>query len=215
MGFNPFKAAEKKAKDAVNSVVRKVLNPAVRKAEDTARGLSSGIERKARQVTSAAEDKIDDVRDDALKSIKQAAHEVEDGLTDKLPELVEDVVEALAEDAAEKAIKEALDNAADVIEMMAPDSFTLIFGIELALVVQGEVCVSVAFPNPAAKLTEIRKWAANPPRGRSQIMDCIRDFGPEALGVEAKVSGNGIAAEWSGEDKYDRVDAFLAKHGVD
>ena len=29
-----------------------------------------------------------------------------------------------------------------------------------------------------------------------------------------KVSGNGLAAEWDGDDKYDRIDAFLKKHGV-
>ena len=99
--------------------------------------------------------------------------------------------------------------------MMAPTRFTLIFGIELALVVQGEVGVSVTFPNPAARLTEIRKWAANPPSGRAQIIECIKDFGPESVGAEFKISGNGLAVEWDGDDKYDRVDAFLAKHGID
>ena len=80
--------------------------------------------------------------------------------------------------------------------------------------IQGEVTVSCSFPNPVAKLTEIRKWAANPPQGRGQIIECIKDFGPESLGVEFKVSGNGMAAEWDGSDKYDRIDAFLKKHGV-
>ena len=98
---------------------------------------------------------------------------------------------------------------------MAPTRFTLIFGVELALVVQGEVTVAVSIPNPTAKLTEIRAWANNPPSGRAQIIECIRDFAPESLSVEAKVSGNGIAAEWDGDDKYNRIDAFLEKKGVD
>ncbi len=155
--------------------------------------------------------------------MRDEAGRVEDGLTDKLPELVteklpeliEDAAQKLASEAAENAIKEALDNAADCIEMLAPTRFTLIFGVELALVVQGEVTVAATIPNPAAKLTEIRRWAARPPKGRAQIVACIKDFGPESLAVEAKVSGNGIAAEWDGDDKYDRIDAFLEKHGVE
>lgn len=215
MGWNPFKEAEKKAKSAVNGVIDKVLKPAVREAERKADGLASGIERKAKQAANVAEDRIDDVRDKAVSEVRKAGHEVEDGLTEKLPDLIEDAAQKLAEEASERSIKEALDNAADVIETMAPTRFSLIFGIELALVVQGEVTVAVAFPNPAARLTEVRKWAKNPPEGRAQIMQCIKDFGPDSLAVEAKVSGNGIVAEWDGEEKYDRVDAFLAKHGVD
>ena len=98
---------------------------------------------------------------------------------------------------------------------MSPSSFTLIFGIEMALVIQGEVTVSVSLPNPTAKLTEIRKWADKPPAGRAKIIECIKDFGPESLGVEMKVSGNGMAAEWDSGDKYDNVSMpFLEKHGI-
>ena len=32
--------------------------------------------------------------------------------------------------------------------------------------------------------------------------------------MEFKVSGNGLSAEWDGDDKYERIDAFLKKHGV-
>ena len=127
---------------------------------------------------------------------------------------MEDTVEDLLEKAAEGAIERALNNAADVIELLAPTRFTLIFGVELALVVQGEVTVGFTFPNPVAKLTEVRKFAKNPPRGRKQIVACVQEFGPESLAVEAKISGNGIACEWDGDDKYERLDAFLAKHGV-
>ena len=223
MGFNPFKAAEKKAKSAVNSVIDKVLRPAVRDAERKASGLTSGIERKGKAVVNTVDNKIDELADDAIDRVRDEAGRVEDGLTEKLPELVteklpeliEDAAQALASEAAENAIKEALDNAADCIEMLAPTRFTLIFGVELALVVQGEVTVAVTIPNPAAKLTNIRSWAARPPKGRAQIITCIQDFGPESLAVEAKVSGNGIAAEWDGDDKYDRIDAFLEKHGVE
>ena len=80
--------------------------------------------------------------------------------------------------------------------------------------IQCEITVSVTIPNPVARLTEIRKWADDPPKGRAQIIDCIKDFGPESLTVEGKVSGNGLAAAWDGEEKYDRIDAFLEKHGV-
>ena len=81
--------------------------------------------------------------------------------------------------------------------------------------VQAEFTVSLDLPNPVSKLTEIRKWADDPPNGRGEIMECVEDFGPEGLTVEFKVSGNGLSATWDGEDKYDRLDSFLAKHGVD
>ena len=159
--------------------------------------------------------RINDIDDTLEKLPSKIEDEVEEAVTEKLPDLLEDAAKAMASEAAKLSIEEVLDNAADTIEMMAPSKFTLIFGIELALVVQGEVGVSVTFPNPVAKLTEIRKWAENPPRGRAQIIECIKDFGPESLGAEFKVSGNGLAAEWDGDDKYDRIDAFLKKHGVD
>ena len=211
MGFNPFKEAEKKAKDAVN----KVIKPAVKAAEDAVWKARRAAYAKITETGRKIEDNLDKVEDQAEARLRKVGEEVEDGLTEKLPDLVEDAARAIAEEASERSIKEALDNAADVIEMMAPTRFTLIFGIELALVVQGEVGVSVTFPNPAAKLTEIRKWAKHPPKGRAQIIECIKDFGPESLGAEFKISGNGLAAEWDGDDKYDRLDAFLEKHGVD
>ena len=223
MGWNPLKEAEKKAKQAVD----KVIKPAVRLGERAIEKATDAADEAIWKARRAAWAAVMSAKEQAVDKVEDAAREAEDGLTEKLPgmveeavteklpEMVEDAAQKLAKEAAKGAIKEALDNAADVIEMMAPTRFTLIFGIELALVVQGEVCVSVTIPNPIAKLTEVRKWAANPPRGRAQIIDCIRDFAPESLGVEAKVSGNGIAAEWDGDDKFDRVDAFLATHGVD
>ena len=159
--------------------------------------------------------RINDIDDTLEKLPSRIEDEVEEAVTEKLPDLLEDAAKAMASEAAKLSIEEVLEEAADTIEIMAPSKFTLIFGIELALVVQGEVGVSVTFPNPVAKLTEIRKWAENPPRGRAQIIECIKDFGPESLGAEFKVSGNGLAAEWDGDDKYDRIDAFLKKHGVD
>ena len=217
MGWNPVKEAEKKAKQAVDKIVK----PAVKKITDETVGKDGPIWKLRHETWDTiqglgqrVEGEIKDVGSEVENGIRNAGKEVEDGLTEKLPDLIEDAAEALAKEAAKGAIKEALDNAADVIEMMAPSNFTLVFGIELALVVQGEVTISFTFPNPVAKLTEIRKWADKPPSGRAQIIECIKDFGPESLSAEFKVSGNGLCAEWDGEDKYDRIDAFLEKHGV-
>ena len=99
---------------------------------------------------------------------EKAFDETKEAFVEELPALVEAAALQLAKEASARSIKEALDNAADVIEVMAPTRFTLIFGVELALVIQGEITVSFSFPNPVAKLTEIRKWAANPPEGRAQ-----------------------------------------------
>ena len=61
---------------------------------------------------------------------------------------------------------DALDEAADVIEILAPDQFGLVFGCEVALIVQCEVTVSLDIPNPVARLTEVRAWADSPPQGQ-------------------------------------------------
>ena len=207
MGFNPVKEAKKAAQKEAKKVVGSVIKPA---AEAATKAADKAIW-KCRRAAWAAVEKI---RDQSIRDVKKVGDGIKDGLTDDLPDLIEDAAEKIAREASEKSIEEVLDNAADVIEILAPDSFTLVFGIELALVVQGEVTVSFTFPNPTAKLTEIRKWADKPPKGRAKIIECIKDFGPESLGAEFKVSGNGIGAEWSGESKYDRIDAFLEKHGV-
>ena len=158
--------------------------------------------------------RINDIDDTLEKLPARIEDEVEETVTEKLPDLIEDAARAIAKEAAKVSIAEVLDNAADCIEVMAPSKFTLVFGIEMALVVQGEVTVQFTFPNPVARLTEIRKWADDPPSGRKQIIECIKDFGPDSVGAEFKVSGNGLAAEWDGSEKYDRIDAFLKKHGV-
>ena len=111
-------------------------------------------------------------------------------------------------------MQKGLNAALDVIELLSPNTFSLILGFEGALVVQAEFTVSAEIVNPTSKLTEIRKWADVPPRGRAQIIACLKDFGPSGFAVEGKFSGNGFAAAWSGEDKYDKLDAFLAKRGV-
>ena len=157
----------------------------------------------------AALERLDQADDEFRKVWKRIEH-----LPDTIENLAEDAIEEALQEASQEAIKEVLENAADLIEIAAPSSFTLTFGIELALIVQGEVGVSCTIPNPVAKLTEIRHWANNPPKGRAQIIACIRDFAPESLSAEFKISGNGLGATWDTDDKFDKIDAFLAKHGV-
>ena len=221
MGWNPLKDAEKKAKRAIDKIINPAADSAKRAVNSVADGAKSGVRRIGQEAESTVkkvghevEDGVKHVGREAEDELRKAGREIEEGLTEKLPELVEDVAHEMAKEASKRSIKEALDTAADVIEFMSPTKYTLIFGIELALVVQAEVTVSVVFPNPLAKLTEVRKWASKPPNGRAQIIECVKDFGPESLSAEFKVSGNGGAVEWDGEDKYDRIDAFLEKHGV-
>ena len=205
-------------KEARN-VVQKIFNDAKRDiqrfAENAVKDTKDAFAKELPKLAEQAFEETFDAFTQELPGLAETAFDkTKKAFEEELPALIEEAARKLAQEASERSIKEALDNAADVIEIMAPTRFTLIFGVELALVIQGEVTVSCSFPNPVAKLTEIRKWAADPPKGRGQIIECIKDFGPESLGVEFKVSGNGLAAEWDGDDKYDRIDAFLAKHGV-
>ena len=226
MGFNPFKKGDwdklgKQTKNEFSKIERAIndVGEEVKKGlQKTGADCRNGVRAMGKEVEDGLRKSTDEIKDGFEKELpalaEKAFAETREAFVEELPALIEDAALKLAKEASARSIKEALDNAADVIEMMAPTKFTLIFGVELALVIQGEVTVSFSFPNPAAKLTEIRAWAKNPPKGRGQIIECIKDFGPESLGVEFKVSGNGLAAEWDGDDKYDRIDAFLKKHGV-
>ena len=181
MGFNPFKKGDwdklgKQTKDEFNKVERAI--------RDVGDDVKKGLQKTGADCRNGVRVMGREVED----GLRKSAVEIEDAFVKELPRLVEEATLKLAREAAGRGIKEALDNAADVIETMAPTRFTLTFGVEFALVVQGEITVQFSFPNPTAKLTEIRAWAKKPPKGRGQIIQCIKDFGPESLAVEFKVS---------------------------
>ena len=207
MPFNPFKKGDW---DKLGKQTKSEFS----KIERALRDVGEDVKRELRKVGADCRNGVREMGREVEDGLQKSVKETTEAFVKDLPDLVEEITLNIAKKASARSIKETLDNAADVIELMAPTRFTLIFGIELALVVQGEVTVSFSFPNPAAKLTEIRAWADEPPKGRSQIIECIKDFGPESLSVEFKVSGNGLAAEWDGDDKYNRIDTFLKKHGV-
>ena len=230
--WNPVREAEKAAKRAVN----KIVNPAVDACKrgmnklgdqlrsgirDTAQTAEAGLKRGLREaeggiksVAHEAEGSLRRVEGEIEDGVRNVGREVEEGLTEKLPEMVEDAIEDALKAAASEAVQQGLNAALDVIELGSPNTLGLTFGFEAALVLQAECTVRIVVVNPVSKLTEIRKWAANPPKGRSQIIACFKDFGPQSFEVAAKFSGNGPDATWSGEDKYDKLDAFLAKRGL-
>ena len=221
MGWNPVKDAERAAKKVVDKVVNPAANAAKSAVNRVGDEVKSGVRKVGHEVESGvkrvahdAESGIRSVANDAEDGITKAARAAEEAITERLPELAEDALEEVLKAAASGTIEKALRIASNVIEFLAPSKYSIIFGIELALVVSGEVTVTAEIPNPVSKLTEIQEWAESPPKGRAQIIQCLKDFGPESLTVEAKFSGNGGAATWDGEDKYDRVDAFLEEHGV-
>ena len=213
MGWNPFKEAEKQAKRAVN----KVINPAIDGAKHGINSLANDAKKGINKVKNDAENEVKKVGREIEGTANKAKNEIE-GVANKakeeIPELAEKALKEALQAATSDAVKRGLNTALDIIELCSPDTFSLFIGVELALVVQVEFKVQIDIPNPTSKLTEIRKWAKNAPKGRSQIIACVKDFGPESLTVEAGVSGNGGSATWSGATKYDKLDAFLKKQGV-
>ena len=141
-------------------------------------------------------------------------HQVEDAITKQLPKLIQQGIEEIQKDAVKAAVGKGLNAAIDIIELVSPNSFTLVLGIEAALIIQAEFTISVSIPNPVSKLFVIKGWARNPPHGRSKIIKCIKDFAPSSLEVEAKFSGNGGSAVWDGDDKFDKLNKFLKKQGI-
>ena len=218
------KEIEKTAKDT-GKAIEQTAKDAVHEAEALARKAEKVLEReimnildKAKDLANKAKGEVEELAKKAKREVeaagKKAVREVEQGVTEKLPALMEAAAKKLAEEASKEAAKKALSLAIDIIEGTQPDTYTIIFGIELALVVQGEVTVSLELPNPVGRLSKIKAWAEKPPSGRAKIIECIADFGPESITAEAKVSGNGGAATWSGEKAYDALDSFLRKNGV-
>ena len=219
--WNPVKEAEKQAKRAVSKIVNPAVDACKRGMNKLGDQLRSSIRNTARDAEAGlkrgvheAEGGLRSVESEIEDRARAVGREVEEGLTEKLPELVEDAIEDAMKAAASGAVQKGLNAALDVIELVSPNTLGLTFGFEAALVVQAEFTVAITIVNPTSKLTEIRKWAANPPNGRSEIIGCFKDFGPTSFSVEGKFSGNGFSAEWAGEDKYDKLDAFLKKFGV-
>ena len=164
MAFNPFKKGDwdklgKQSKNEFNKIAKAVddvgeeVKRELRKVGADCRNgvrvmgreVEDGLRKSANGITDAFEKKLPALAEKAFEETKEA-------FVEELPALMEEAALKLAKEASAHSIKEALDNAADVIEVMAPTRFTLIFGVELALVIQGEVTVSFSFPNPAAKL---------------------------------------------------------------
>ena len=220
MGFSLGDLNPKKWGKKGTDEIKKALNKVIDEANRGLHKIDSAVNIGMYEVNKAKDSGkywVSKRKNDALKELDVFKDKAIDELEYEAKEALEKAKEAAekaSQEISSQGIKKSLETAADVIELVSPDKFGLILGIELALVVQGEVTIRVGFPNPVAKLTEIRKWAKHPPKGRSKIIECVKDFGPDSISVEAKVSGNGMDAEWSGDSKYDKLDKFLEKHGV-
>ena len=211
--WNPKHEAERAGRKAVEKVVepagKRVVDTVIKPAEKAA---ASAIW----DARSKAWHKITDTGKATLSEIQDAREEALEAIKHDLPELVQQAAKELAEEASRKAQQEALDNAVWAIEMTQPDVYGLIVGVEAALLVQGEVTVTVELPNPLAKLGFIRALAQHPPRGRAAILEAVDELaGDGSVTAEAKVSGNGGFARWQAGDKIEKLGRFLEHHGVE
>ena len=215
--------------------IKKTAKKAGKEIEKTANQAIDGIDDLVNEAEKSGMSVIDDIKNLANKAKKEvegaankAKNEVEDvakksireveGVANKakkeIPDLAEKAVKDIVTKAAEDSIKKALESALSVVELLSPNKLGLFFGVELALVVQVAFKVRIVIVYPVSKIAEIRKWAANPPKGRSQIIACFKEFGPQSFSAEIGICGNGWDSEWDGDNKYDKLDAFLKKQGV-
>ena len=160
MAFNPFKKGDwdklgKQSKNEFNKIAKAVegvgeeVKRELRKVGADCRNgvrvmgreVEDGLRKSAMEITDAFEKKLPALAEKAFEETKEA-------FVEELPALMEEAALKLAKEASAHSIKEALDNAADVIEVMAPTRFTLIFGVELALVYR------VKLPYPSASRTQ-------------------------------------------------------------
>lgn len=220
------KQGAEKAKDTVKDTSRNATKKVKRIAVEVAGEVQEFTEEQlAKNTENAVADVFGKIKEEVFNKIERELLALSDKVqTDiasatnaavrKFPELVEQAAKKLAEEASKQSVKKALDLAIDIIEGTQPDTYTIIFGIELALVIQGEITVSLELSNPVGRISKIKEWVKKPPHGRSQIIQCVKDFGPESISAEFKISGNGGSSNWSGEKAYDSLDSFLKKNGV-
>ena len=140
---------------------------------------------------------------DSIKSaIRKVGREAEEEIKDLAQSTLRDVkdgIEDLAEEALAKVTAaiggQGLEIAVDLVEIIAPDTISLQFGIDIGVLSLG---VSITVPDPVTRIDRIKYWADHPPQGRRKIIECLSEFGPKSIGVAGTVLGNGPSAEWSG-----------------
>ena len=154
-------------------------------------------------------DQLHHVRDAVQGEIVANVERVGRETAEKVEEAAVDAAQKALTIVASKGFKEGLETAKDIIEILAPDAFGLSLGFDIASVV--DVGINLQVPNPVSKIGVIEKYIQNPPKGRSAIIDCVKEFGPSSLQINALSFGNGPDATWSGDSKYDKLDALLAQ----
>lgn len=216
-------AAERKAREARERLARDLRNLDKRLEQTTdpveriAIRAEAAIRRGANEmdVQRMIRDEVRGLRDNIKRDVLgELDDKVVKTVTERVPELAEKGLREAREAAAKGAIKRALEELAVGVETFAPSTVEFDLGVALSFVAEVEVGCSIEIPNPAAKISRIRHWAAHPPSGLGQIMDVVRDFGPSSVSAGFAVCGNGPAFGWDGDDMYDRLEDFLRHHGV-
>ena len=177
------------------------------------------------QVTHAVGGGINSLKHEAEGGINSLKHEAEGGIG-RLKHETEGGVNRLrheATNAAMEAVNKAIEGieaivstkgfeiAVDVIELVEPDTYGLMLGIDVGVFNFG---LELELANPMAKLTEIRGYIQSPPHNRETIIACVQTLGPQSLTVTATVLGNGGKVAWSGDEKYAKLNSLLQRNGV-
>ena len=112
MGWNPVKEAEKKAKRAIDKIIKpaaesakKSVNKVGDRARSNLRKAGQDIESGVKSAGSQCEDAIKKVGREAEDELRDVGRDIEDGLTDTIPELFDELIDEIAESIAKEGLK--------------------------------------------------------------------------------------------------------------
>ena len=134
MGWNPVREAQKKAKEAVDKVIRpavdggkRTINKIGDEAENGVKKVGRSAENSVKKIGNDIEDNIKDIGNDIESNVKKIGHdveeklhkvgdEIEETLEERIPEKIEEFIDSAVAELAEAITREGLKKVRDVVK---------------------------------------------------------------------------------------------------
>ena len=228
MGWNPFKGGGLDPSRIINDVrnqiqgaangIKNQVEQGVRsvgkQVEEYLRAVQHDAEKGVRNVEKAVAGTLQDTASKAQAELTAAAGKAKTALTEKLPALAEKAVQDAIQAGAAKIAKESLEAGLAIVKVAVPASLALQLGP-----------VGFSISGIVDKIELLERWAANPPKGREQILAAVVEFDPGEVSITAEaqlalvlVSSEslsvGVTATWSAAEFVKNGDALLQRMGL-
>ena len=159
---------------------------------------------------------INELKDKALKAIESAQHEASKSIQDlakKAKDELEADLKSIEKKLEGKTAQEVLGYLVGVIRTVSPSDVSIQLGP-----------IALDIGNIEQKVEKIAKWAKNPPVGRKDWIQFVKDVEPHSLSLTASIGFAFIVessdlelqvqATWQGSDILDNIEKILDKAGL-